>query len=30
MAEHFKGAAENRDRTWLAAQDNGEFDPRPV
>jgi hypothetical protein len=29
MAAHFARAAEQRDRTWLAAQDNAEFDPRP-
>lgn len=32
MADHFRREASNRDRTWLAAQDNesGAFDPRPV
>jgi hypothetical protein len=32
MAGHFRREASNRDRTWLAAQDNesGTFDPRPA
>ena len=32
MADHFRREASNRDRTWLAAQDNesGAFDPRPI
>jgi hypothetical protein len=32
MADHFRREADNRDRTWLAAQDNesGAFDPRPI
>jgi hypothetical protein len=30
MAHHFHRGAGHRDRTWLAAQDNAEFDPRPL
>ena len=29
MARHFEKDVSTRDRTWLAAQDNADFDPRP-
>jgi hypothetical protein len=29
MKEHFAKSSDSKDRTWLMAQDNSEFDPRP-